>query len=392
MAIPSARNGMSSYAFYAQRKNYIARAYPSFVESNSMDLWYGDKALYGRIDHYGEAIVLKKEFLTGFPSAPTQRALNFVVKAYEEFRRFIVEGFNRRIFTSDGRAFKSLTVHKSFVDPAQGIKDILAVQENALHKIFIPEFNKDREIKDIKDYISIFQEFISRTAPLVPITLDSYIKSSFASPMSSGLMIEISPGSHSDDAQKFKRFVRDPNFHLYQQAARRFGFKIDYNAPWRLIADVTTREMKQYMSLYNRPTGIGTYRELFNLYYERPNLIDPLILKEFIFNSYNNFVEFNPYTVLPDSPRSVFEFKNYEKTARCVVRREEIARGPFDDTFDDLYWLKFYFSIRSMELKISWPKVQWSKKLQQVERIYKGLDSNKAIVYIEDQLRQYFEP
>tara|TARA_Y100000034_G_scaffold123538_1_gene170423 strand:+ start:209 stop:1375 length:1167 start_codon:yes stop_codon:yes gene_type:complete len=387
MVTPSATNGVGSYRSHVLRRQYIREAYPHFIENNAMDLWYGDKVLYGRVDHYGEAIVLKKEFLATFPSAPTHRALNFVVDAYEEFREFIASGFNRGIFTSDTRILKTMTVHRSYDDPAQGVKDILLAQEDSFHSIYIPEFNKDREIRDIKDYISVFQGFASRSAPQVPITLSSFMRSTFASPMTSGLMLEIFPGSHSKDAQKLKVFVRDPNFRLYQQAARRFGFKIDYNAPWRLIADVTTKEMKKYMSVYS----IGTYRDLFNLYYDKPNLIDPLILKEFVFSSYNNFVEFNPYTVLPDSPKTVFEFKNYEKTARCIVRRREIARRSFENIFDELYWLKFYFNIKSVELKISWTQTQRSKRLLQMERIYKELDINKAMVYIEDQLRQYSE-
>jgi len=68
------------------------------------------------------------------------------------------------------------------------------------------------------------------------------------SPLSTGLCVEIDDKSYDNDAEKH-RFINHPNFSFYKIAARKHGFMIDRNVPWRLVADVSSFKMREYMRL-----------------------------------------------------------------------------------------------------------------------------------------------
>ncbi len=50
--------------------------------------------------------------------------------------------------------------------------------------------------------------------------------------------------------QKFDKFIGNPNFKLYSLAASKYGFLVDLNAPWRLVANLNSENMKKYISQY----------------------------------------------------------------------------------------------------------------------------------------------
>ena len=376
MSAPSAKNGISSYAFHFQRRKYIRDAYSKFREDSAIDLWYGPQALYGRVNTKGESVLLDPSRLTNFPSNPQVVAVNFVVDAFEDFRTFMIKGFQQGKFNVTKTFLDNLLPQIAYQEPFSAQEDILTAFNERLYKGYIPENQKDREIKDIKDYVRILFEYFEKTGRSVPLTLSTMTQTVYASPMSSGLMIELADETHSKDAVKYNNFILDPNFDLYQQAARKFGFKIDYNTPWRMVADISTKEMKQYMSAYS----IGSLNQLFEEYYNSPVVDDLVTLKEFVFNSYNDFVEFNPYTKIPRIS------KDGQRTKFCMVDRFEISPEAFNEMFDELYWLNFYFRVRSIELKLTWTKPQLAKQHRRIKKILKDLDTQTVIEYIEREL------
>ena len=111
-------------------------------------------------------------------------------------------------------------------------------------------------------------------------------------------------------------------------------------------------------------------------------LSDILNLKDFVFNSYNDFVEFNPYTKIPSVT------KDGQRTKFCLVERFEIDAEDFNQRFDEVYWLNFFFHIRAMELGVSFTKQQMAHHHRRIAKITKDVDFNRAMGYIEAQLRK----
>ena len=57
---PSAANSDNAYFSHRNRRNYVRKAYPLIKEENGLDLWYGKKALYGRIDHKQNPVLISE--------------------------------------------------------------------------------------------------------------------------------------------------------------------------------------------------------------------------------------------------------------------------------------------------------------------------------------------
>ena len=59
---------------------------------------------------------------------------------------------------------------------------------------------------------------------------------------STGLCFEFSTESHDDDLPKNKYF-QSPEFYKYIQSAANFGFRVNKNAPWMLVAEIASKPM-----------------------------------------------------------------------------------------------------------------------------------------------------
>ena len=83
-----------------------------------------------------------------------------------------------------------------------------------------------------------------------PITKTGVLESIRTSPNVSGLCVEMSFDNHDDDYNKFNKYINNINFEFYTLAAAKFGFFVDKNAPWRLVANLNSSKMKEYMQKY----------------------------------------------------------------------------------------------------------------------------------------------
>ena len=46
-------------------------------------------------------------------------------------------------------------------------------------------------------------------------------------------------------------WLEDPNWTMFTKLAARYGFVVDKNIPWRLIADLGSQPMAEYMDMYD---------------------------------------------------------------------------------------------------------------------------------------------
>ena len=105
----------------------------------------------------------------------------------------------------------------------------------------------DSRIAGFEDFLEVFSEFYNDILSAAGvITRSGFMEGAFASPMVSGLVIEVGDDPYDADLLKIQKYG-DVNFNLVSQIASQYGFMIDRNIPWRLVADLSSAAMQEYM-------------------------------------------------------------------------------------------------------------------------------------------------
>ena len=222
---------------------------------------------------------------------------------------------------------------------------------------------------------------VDAEAKILPIMPSTFIMSRSFSPLCSGLMIELSDAPHGLDEHKQKRWVNDLNFPFYRNAASKHGFFVDKNAPWRLVADVGSSTMREYME----PYGLETTEELFKTYYYRTYRYDIETLKRHLVDMYAAFVVSYPNF-------KVFKTKlkgaGGVQTVSRLVSRRVTSLNEVDRQYGPDFWLKTYYYIRLREIGNPLKPVDFNKEVKKIFQINKTFDFDKALDYINDNVNK----
>ena len=376
--IPKAKNNIDSLSFHVQRRKYVRKAYPLLDESNAIDLWYGPKALYGRINHRNEPQMISETNLKNFPSAPDLLAADFVVDAFQDLRSFMIGAARKRKIDVTNNSFMKLFRPSLAWTSAREEFDLNIREVYAAYVgTYLDTIGNHDQVKNFSSFVRHFLDFCKTSCRTVPVTLAGLVTSRYISPRISGLIVELSSEKYDDDIVKFKKFLTNPNFDFYQNAARKYGFRVDYNAPWRLVADISSGEMKKYMQKYS----INSTVQLFDVYYYDAYKLDPRMIKFYMVQLYNDYVDGNPICkiVVPGSNKR-------PQVKSRVIRRRSVKEEALDSEFDNFFWLRFYFLLRSSELKINWHAAAQDKKLLDAKNVLNALDFSAALRYINNEL------
>ena len=112
---------------------------------------------------------------------------------------------------------------------------------------FMSTQNNDSKVRNIGSFINRLNEFIQNDiSSFGPITLSGLVEARRVPVYASGLVIEIAEVPYDDDYAKGYQFI-DANFGLVASIASEYGFSIDQNIPWRLVADLNNPAMIEYM-------------------------------------------------------------------------------------------------------------------------------------------------
>jgi len=375
--MPKGENGLSSRSMHIQRRKFVRKAYPLLDKRNGIDLWYGPKSLYGKVNTRNVPQLLSETNLKSILSSPELFAVDFVVDAFEDLRRFISRASRRRvIFAQDsfmGLMNAKLAWRSAREEYDQHIRDI--------HEVFVSSYlihkNRSYKILTIEDFLDLYIDHARTIGRMSPITFGGYIKSKYVNHAISGLIIELNTFSYDNDSLKFKRFYESDHFNFYQNAARKHGFRVDYNSPWRLVADITSPEMQKYMSNYR----VNNPEELFFDYYYDAYRLEVYMIKKYLVQFYNDYASGNPIVKRVVSGR----FDRPEIKAK-IKYRQQIKESEVDEKYSNLFWLKFYLDLREAELSKPMTRQSKNKKIMEMAHIMKTLDFTRALDYINREL------
>ena len=335
MSRPTGTNDLNSYELFVQRKKYKDTSYPNQNSTGAptpFDLWY-DKPLYGRINKKGQAIIVKEEKLKRVESAQDDLfVLDFVADAFDNFRTEFL--FLNKEESSD-TIFGELIPVKGWESSVDN-RDLYIGQIYDLYgNNYITINNRKSSILSFDDFLNKFYDFFKEYGSEFPLTLSNYHISSFVSPLASGIMIELSELDHGSDAEKYDDLLQNANFICYAQTAEKHGFKIDKNAPWRLIADLGS----PYWEINFNLTLDKILNEYYNLAYEK----DIQLMKDMFGRFYYTFSSNNP------------SFTKYmysdckQKTVGKLVKRSFVSKEQIESNYTPKYWLNYYINVMAIE-------------------------------------------
>jgi hypothetical protein len=266
-------NKMNAKSIHFQRRYYRDFIFPERYIVNSMDTWSADR-FYGIVNTKGNSVLVDQDRLKPlyFTGGETQFALDFVADAWYDLATRLRELLNQNVIFQNS-PWANPSIIKAWDSP---LDEYDVYMRDAVYRYFVGDFlplgNKDRKIQNINDFLSVFDDYMDNSVSLVgPTTFSGFLEGTSLSPLVSGLMIEIGAQKYSDDLPKSYEYL-DENFLLIANIVGQYGFSIDRNIPWRLIADLRNPAMQEYM--------YGVPIDEFEDGYPDPLPCDPTLLRK----------------------------------------------------------------------------------------------------------------
>ena len=360
------RNGMDAFSYYKFREAYknieFTELEPDygvhgqgilddFVTPDPIDLWYA-KPYFGRYNLNANSVYVLERHIKALSipdKVETVYAVDFVADAFQDLQKHFNQALASKKINSSFKPSR-LPVSRGHMSP-----DILHQEYiNKLFEVFILSYvegnDLHRKIREFSDFVKHFSDFVRYFGKDLPFTLSSFLGSKRCPPTVCGLILDMESSGFSDDSKKVVDFLKRDEFTFYISSARAHGFMVDKNAPWRIVADISSPQMKEYMSKYDPTLNEGN---LFNKYYVEAYVVDIEIMLKNIVSYYNNYITSRPYTSKTFhaySPGEVGTTKEKMKTITRNTVRQKISLRDIFSTYgiDDI--LDFYFTIKCYEV------------------------------------------
>ena len=366
-----ATNTTGGRANFAARKNYKDNALP--LEGGDpalIDFWY-DQPNFGKINSTRDAIFLSETNLKQIPAGKeTLFVLDFVADAYADFTK------HHKWLLTNGDLIKSgpyaAAVPKNAWTSAPSLHhEHMGAVYKGLVALYL-QGGLQNSITSFKDFVAALLTMQGIAGQYMPITRTGFIYSKLCPPTTSGMVIELAFENHGSDEPKKTRYIDDPNFDCFRTAARKFGFLVDKNAPWRLVANPDSKEMKSYMAEYGFSHGA---EEMVDTYFYRSYYQDIEILQAYLTQFYAAYV-----TAYPEIHTTTQNANN--KTVSSTKIRTIGAEEGQD------FWLSTYFRIRLNEANVDWSERRINTEIQKMLKLNSALDNESALGYINDKTKR----
>jgi hypothetical protein len=386
MADIKGKNSLSARDIYNNRTSYKAFAYarnqhPAFAGEDTMlppgtiDFWWAEGAFYGKLSNNDtlEPIEPYGPYMKSLKSKKSSiRVLNFVADAFVAFQKQHLLDIRKGNIglSSDDPMLSEIAAEKGYQSVSKAYQ---SYQRNNL-RIFIKYIKSNdiaKNVLNMDDFLKELDHYIVNVQS-GPFTKSGFVMSRYISPLMSGLCIEIKNLPYSKDEMKIN-FINSPNFKHYLQLANQFGFSIDKNIPWRLVANLSHPKMLEYAQVYNSETEDIT--GIINNFYTQVADDEIENLKLYLVSMYNQFAIQNP--------TSLVETHSHSTTTRVVNTRSKITLEDLNSCYSDCKWLELYIRVRNLETGLNYSTPAEDAIIRVAKDKQKTLDTREAMGYIK---------
>ena len=346
--ISSVDNDSTLKEKFLGRTNY-KKAYNDLQE-NAIDLWYIDP-YYGRVDETGAIARIEPN--------PDSYAPDFILSALR---------------AASKEFFKKIKVRESMiknVNIIQGRQNERELHDQHLEELYQNFYNSilaplqdSNKIKNIDDFYVLLKDYAHQQE--IPLTTAGFMESLKNNPFTTGLVYEILDLDPSSDTQKVK-FYEDPNFKVYKYVVNRHGFRIDPNVPWRIIADLSSINLFNYIKKEDKRFEKFSFSKV-----EVKDIIDelytPYASYATVSKSYNGFYnvlmgfysrfikEFPKYNVVSIKSQHYSSYNAIQRSSQTrttweVKEREQASYLSEDVLAINPKFIEWYLDVRNSERK-----------------------------------------
>jgi len=323
-----------------EKRNYYGSKLSKTGYKNVVDFNFGEKFFYGRVNRVFVPMILRKRRIKRFSKINAteagQGAVNFVVDAFndmaQQFQRCAVYG---TIDTSD-QFLTNIKVHKAYQNPNNLYRNHRKGYFGSIAGIFRA---RRIRVRDFDDFVNELMVVLQDTVHRLPITKTGFIKNKSCPILCSGLAIEIADIDPINDQKKINQFVNSKNWNFYLNACSSYGFMVDKNMPWRIVADIGNRPTRSPMLDYSGKYGAPNPNLIISNYYTNVHSLYYQNFKSNILNLYNR-VKLRNFSVIEECGGT---------TVTRIVTPITYTNNSFLTKFPDKKLLKIYFNIRVLE-------------------------------------------
>ena len=221
--------------------NYSERM--PITNPNYIDLWY-NSPFYGKITTRGQLCVPRNDKIRLTSSNQGVNSFDFIHDAFNDFRGYILRSISMGTSNLD-ELFGDFRAKRSFEDSQRKYLAHAAGMMETYNSFLIASSG---HVVSVGQYIESFIDFFPKVhKTLGPICFSDFFASHRTPLSGTALSIELSLQSHNEDFGKNKIF-KNESLYKYIQAAANFGFRINKNAPWQLVADLKSKPMRTYFN------------------------------------------------------------------------------------------------------------------------------------------------
>ena len=268
----------------------------------------------------------------------------------------------------------------------------------------------DRYPTNFEQFMAATTRLFSATRNQIPLTRSSFIASDNCTILTTGLAIEVGPSVGYSDIHEIQRsFYENENFDFYMKALKKFGFMADINYPGRIIADIGSPVMQEYMSFF----GV-TVKNLFETMYYKTSDYDYELIKIYLTQFYTDYVADYPSRRVTKKSGTVI-YNNYvlesnnfatnntkipsptsilvcTKDSTHVVEKEVLTEDMLSEKYNDSYWLPIYAQMLNYELDFAFDNDKMGEISKNAVDINKFIDIDSAKGYINDMFKNFRYP
>ena len=363
---------------------------PTIETAQIKDFLKDEKMFYGRLDAAGKNTVFPRaDYLKTFPFSGGRdglQAVNFVVNAFTDMKlKFERDRRNGKSVDPEDPIIANFTLEKAYVDPLGEYESFKNTFKSSFTS-FVVDNNFLKSLTNFDSFVPIFMEFVSVISKNLPVTRTMFFLSKYVSPRTSGLVLEIYDGDYGDDNLKAELFYKNRNFEYLKNLAYVFGFMIDKHVPWRLVADLNSPRMKNYIRESVGPENPSAVTTL-PLTYVRTYPDDLNSLASLMVDCYNEIATFRPRTNVVEPASTVGQnsaitvFGENCRTKKTIFRKT-VAYNKIRAKYPDSYWIGLYARIRNMETGMRYKEATMTKIIRNATDLIKSLDTTTGLGYI----------
>ena len=371
-------NNQSAIYYYTKNKFYDNFIYQKEYFPYQIDTW-NDKKNYG-LTYNNKAIYPTGKVIRSITNTngSTNRVLIFVADAFEELKKY-----NSQFVYGDKKVNNnSIYVNLNVKSAMKELNDEYVEYCNNLYVVFKNIFSDQFTKQQINSFDIFLKYFVNFTR--IVASGDVFLRSSFLLSKRcdlavSGLAINIDQQQFTADADtKEQKYFSDPNFESFTENAKRFGFYVDKNSPWRIIADLESPVMKNYSRNY----GINNIDELFSKYYTVAYYEDLLSTKHIAIAFWNKYISENP---VYQTSKQLPDCKNvFIQNMSLNPMTEEI----FDIEYSLNWQLRLQLLLKVLESRISLTQNTFETIFEEVKKINSFVSLNASLDFINDKVSE----